>query len=111
MGTMTRARGRHEGAGEQLRLVRPTYLTVGQVADLLGVAPSFVYRRTSKGHPDPIPCYRFGSHLRFLEAEVNGWAVRHRKEADPTPGIFHVVGAASLEGHKRVRLRVRQARS
>lgn len=107
---MTTARKRHEAAGDQLRLVYPTYLTVGQVAELLGVAPSFVYRRTSKGHPDPIPCYRFGGHLRFLESEVNSWAAAHRKEADLAQGAAKAV-AAAVEGRRRVRLRVREARS
>ena len=68
---------------EQLRLVQPTYLTVGQVADLLGVPKSFVYRRTTRGHQDAIPCYRFGGHLRFLEDEVREWIALHRKETEP----------------------------
>lgn len=109
---MTTTRRRREGPDEQLRLVNPIYLTVGQVAELLGVATSFVYRRTSKGHPDPIPCYRFGGHLRFLGPEVNAWAAGHRKEADPSQEASQrVVAAAAVEGSRRVRLRVRQPRS
>lgn len=105
----TARRGQDEPEG-QLRLVPATYLTVGQVAELLGVATSFVYRRTSKGHSDPIPCYRFGGHLRFLGCEVNSWAAAHRKEADPTQEPVRAV-AAAVEGRQRVRLRVREARS
>lgn len=108
---MTTARTRHEAAGEQLWLVPATYLTVVQVSKLLGVAPSFVYRRTSKGHPDPIPCYRFGGHLRFLESEVNSWAAAHRKDPDLIPRAARAVAAATVEGRRRVRLRVREARS
>lgn len=58
------------------------YLTTAQVALLLGVAKSFVYRRTSPHHPDPIPCYRFGGHLRFQANEVEAWAAGHRKNLD-----------------------------
>jgi len=88
------------------------YLTVADVAELLGVAKSFVYRRTSKGHPDPIPCYRFGGHLRFLGHEVEAWATEHRKEADVSrEGMPRLVAAASVEGRRRVRLRVREPRS
>lgn len=107
---MATAERRREGPVEQLRLVQPTYLTVGQVAELLGVAPSFVYRRTSKGHPDPIPCYRFGGHLRFLGSEVNAWAAGHRKEPDLAQPPARVV-AAAVEDRGRVRLRVREPRS
>lgn len=108
---MATAGGEHTGSEEQLRLVPATYLTVGHVAELLGVAPSFVYRRTSKGHPDPIPCYRFGGHLRFLGAEVNAWAAGHQKEANLTQEPVRVVAAAAVEGRRRARLRVREPRS
>ena len=108
---MATAKGRHTEPKEQLRLVPATYLTVRQVAELLGVATSFVYRRTSKGHSDPIPCYRFGGHLRFLESEVNSWAAAHRKEADLTQEAARAVAAATVEGRRRVRLRVREART
>jgi len=107
---MATARRTQGTSGEQLRLVTPTYLTVGQVAGLLGVAPSFVYRRTSKGHPDPIPCYRFGGHLRFLGSEVSAWAADHRKEPEVHEGPARAV-AAAIEGRGRVRLRVRERRS
>ena len=108
---MTTTRRRREVPGEQLRLVHPIYLTVAQVAEVLGVAPSFVYRRTSKGHPDPIPCYRIGGHLRFLGPEISAWAAGHRKEVDVTQeATQHVVAATAVEGRKRARLRVREPR-
>ena len=88
------------------------YLTVAQVALLLGVAKSFVYRRTSPHHPDPIPCYRFGGHLRFLGADIDAWAAAHRKnpEEPPTPAASGVVALNKSRG-SRVRLRVREPRS
>lgn len=92
MSLMTTSRRRVEASAEQPRLVQPIYLTVGQLAELLGVPKSFVYRRTTRGHPDAIPSYRFGGHLRFLEAEVREWIALHRKEAEP-PGLPKLVAA------------------
>ena len=88
------------------------YLTVAEVALILGVAKSFVYRRTSPHHPDPMPCYRFGGHLRFLAEEIQEWTSRHRKdqEASDDPASRRVV-ALDKRGGGRVRLRVREPRS
>ena len=88
------------------------YLTVAEVALILGVAKSFVYRRTSPHHPDPMPCYRFGGHLRFLAEEIQEWASRHRKdqEASAVPASGRVVALEKRAGG-RVRLRVREPRS
>ena len=83
------------------------FLTVAEVAQLLGVAKSFVYRRTSQGHGDPIPCYRFGGHLRFLRPEVEAWAAQHRKLAEPPPVVRL---AATAEGTSSLRLRVQSRR-
>jgi excisionase family DNA binding protein len=84
------------------------FLTAADVAQLLGVAKSFVYRRTSQGHGDPIPCYRFGGHLRFLRPEVEAWAEQHRKSAEPPPVVRL---AASIEDMSTVRLRAQSRRS
>lgn len=88
------------------------YLTVAEVALILGVAKSFIYRRTSPHHPDPMPCYRFGGHLRFLPEEVHEWAAGHRKnqEARPSAAPGRLV-AIDRSGSGRVRLRVREPRS
>jgi excisionase family DNA binding protein len=88
------------------------YLTVAQVALLLGVAKSFVYRRTSPHHPDPIPCYRFGGHLRFLGSEIEEWAAGHRKSVEgPATAVPSGVVALNKSRGSRVRLRVREPRS
>ena len=88
------------------------YLTVAEVALILGVAKSFVYRRTSPHHPDPMPCYRFGGHLRFLLEEVQEWAAGHRKHQDaPTNTAPGRVVALDRHESGRVRLRVREPRS
>ena len=46
---------------EQLQLFFSSrYLNIEQVADIMGVPKSFIYRRTARGHDDPIPHYRLG---------------------------------------------------
>ena len=82
-------------------------MTVAEVAGLLGVGKSFVYRRTSQGHADPIPCFRFGGHLRFLRHEVEAWANQHRKAADAPPTA---VPLAVTGPRQTLQLRVRSRR-
>lgn len=76
-------RGITSGEGER-------YLTVEEVAKLLDVPKSFVYRRTCRGASDPIVHYRFGGHLRFLRKDVDEWIARSRIEqpAVETPYDF-----------------------
>src|SRR5687768_9721353 len=56
-------------------------LTIDEVASWLGVTKTFIYRRTCKGHTDPIPSFRFGGHLRFSRNEVEAWIDAHRNRA------------------------------
>ena len=71
---------------EQLRLFLPSrYLTAEEVAELLGVPTSFVYRRTCRGHSDPLPSYRFGGHLRFRPDDIQAWIEKHRRDPAPAP--------------------------
>ncbi len=66
---------------EQLQLFFSSrYLNIEQVAELLGVPKSFIYRRTARGHDDPIPHYRLGGHLRFKLEDIEEWIERHRSE-------------------------------
>ena len=67
---------------EQLQLPLSPYLTIEQVASLIGVPKSFIYRRTARGHGDPIPHYRIGGHLRFKLADIEQWIEGHRKEPE-----------------------------
>ena len=59
------------------------YLNIEQVAAILGVPKSFIYRRTARGHGDPIPHYRIGSHLRFKPDDIQEWIEGHRHEPEP----------------------------
>ena len=69
---------------EQLQLsFSSRYLTIQQVAEIIGVPKSFIYRRTARGHGDPIPHYRLGGHLRFKLDDVEEWIERHRNEPEP----------------------------
>jgi excisionase family DNA binding protein len=69
---------------EQLQLsFGSTFLDIDQVADMMRVPKSFIYRRTAKGHDDPIPNYRLGRHLRFKLEDVEAWIENHRNETPP----------------------------
>lgn len=65
---------------EQLQLSFSRYLNIEQVAEILGVPKSFIYRRTARGHTDPIPHYRIGGHLRFKLEDIGAWVETHRNE-------------------------------
>ena len=58
------------------------YLNIEQVAAIVGVPKSFIYRRTARGHGDPIPHYRIGSHLRFKPDDIEEWIESHRHEPE-----------------------------
>ena len=69
-------------------LFPPTrYLTIDEVAKLMSVPKSFIYRRTCRGHSDPIPSYRFGGHLRFRLDEIEDWIATHRVAHDELPRL------------------------
>lgn len=73
---------------EQLQLSFSRYLNIEQVADMLGVPKSFIYRRTARGHADPIPHYRIGGHLRFKLEDVEAWVETHRNEPQTPPAAM-----------------------
>jgi len=45
-------------------------LTVDKLAVKLNVPKSWIYDRTRKGGPDPIPFYKIGNYVRFSLPEV-----------------------------------------
>ena len=51
-------------------------LNVREVAQLLGMSMRWVHERTRRRE---IPCYRFGSVLRFHPVEVQEWLVQWRE--------------------------------
>ncbi len=53
-------------------------LTVGEVAALLQVPPSWVYARTRQRSAERIPGFRLGKYWRFREADVLAWLERQR---------------------------------
>lgn len=77
------ARNEHESPQQLDLFLESRYLNIEQVAAILGVPKSFIYRRTACGHGDPIPHYRIGSHLRFKPDEIQEWIEGHRHEPEP----------------------------
>ena len=78
---MGMATNNQPAAPEQLQLFFASrYLTIEHVATLLGVPKSFIYRRTARGHDDPIPHFRLGGHLRFRLDDVEAWVENHRNQ-------------------------------
>ncbi len=57
-----------------------TFLTVGEVAELLRVPVTWVYAHTRKRAANRIPGYRLGKYWRFQESEVLAWVQRQREE-------------------------------
>lgn len=96
-------RKQKQPAAEQLPLFGAKYLNIEQVAGLLGVPKSFIYRRTARGHGDPIPHYRIGSHLRFRADDIHAWIEQHRCE-ESAPIRVPLV-AASRENRRASRAR------
>jgi excisionase family DNA binding protein len=60
-----------------------TLLTVGDVAEMLQVPPSWVYEHTRQRSMDRIPAFRLGKYWRFREADVLAWIERQRVGARP----------------------------
>jgi excisionase family DNA binding protein len=83
---------------EQLQLFFSSrYLNIEQVAEVLGVPKSFIYRRTARGHDDPIPHYRLGGHLRFKLEDIEEWIEGHRSE-EPAPRPALVAASRKRNG-------------
>ena len=57
-------------------------LTVGELAEWLGVLPSWVYRRSAQTSGDALPVIRVGGHLRYDPAEVETWLESHKLRGD-----------------------------
>lgn len=99
------ARNRKAKAPTQLQLSLPSpYLSVADVAALIGVPKSFIYRRTARGHADPIPHYRLGGHLRFKLDEIEAWIESHK--CDPPAPAQALVAATRQRGTASTRQRL-----
>ena len=99
------ARNGRKSDPDQLQLpFSSPYLTIDQVAALIGVPKSFIYRRTARGHGDPIPHYRLGGHLRFKLADIEAWIECHKSE-DPGPQPA-LVAASRQRGNASSRQRL-----
>jgi excisionase family DNA binding protein len=108
---VSRRNGTQRAAPEQLELFPPTrYLTIEEVAELMHVPKSFIYRRTCRGHADPIPSYRFGGHLRFRLDEIERWIEDHRVVHEEAPAISDMPVRRSAAANRVRRRGTRQLR-
>ena len=95
---------KHDPSQGQLELSFPSkYLTIDQVAELLAVPKSFIYRRTARGHDDPIPHYRLGGHLRFKAEDIEAWVESHRCQPERTRKITAVAAAREKRSARSTR--------
>ena len=58
------------------------YLSVKQLARIIGMSYDWMYERTRKHAPDPLPCTRLGRSLRFKWSEVQIDLESRRKSRD-----------------------------
>lgn len=54
-------------------------LTVAQVAELLKVPISWVYKRTKRRAPDRLPHLKFGKYVRFEERAILAYIASQRR--------------------------------
>lgn len=72
------------GAG--VKKHRSDLVGVSELAEWLDVPASWIYRRTSAGHPDPLPALKIGKLLRFRVADIEEYLEQHRnRDAEWTP--------------------------
>ncbi len=55
-------------------------LTVGELAALLKVPPTWIYQRIRARASDRLPHLKIGKYLRFELSAVQAWLERHRRE-------------------------------
>lgn len=96
--------GSQRATAEQMELFPPSrYLSIEEVAELMHVPKSFIYRRTCRGHDDPIPSFRFGGHLRFRLDEIEEWIANHRVLHESVPRVVDVPLRRAVAAAKRTR--------
>ena len=108
---VNRQNGSQLATAEQLELFPPSrYLTIEEVAELMHVPKSFIYRRTCRGHADPIPSFRFGGHLRFRLDEIEEWIANHRVLHESIPGVVDTPLRRAVAAERSTRRSGRQLR-
>jgi excisionase family DNA binding protein len=53
------------------------YLTVGDVAEIMHVCRSWVYKNIELGGKDKLPCFRVGRMIRFRRKKIDKWMDAH----------------------------------
>ncbi len=57
----------------------PELWTLDKLVAFLEVSEDWVYRRTMKDAPDPIPHYKVGRNLRFNPGEIFAWLRKNQR--------------------------------
>lgn len=58
------------------------FLSVNQLAEILGVPVSWIYDRTRQGGPEQLPHYKIGKYVRFAEAEIEEYLKQRIQQAE-----------------------------
>ncbi len=60
-------------------------ITADEAAELLNVAPSWVYQHARPKAGDALPYIKVGRYTRFRESELREWLSRHQGGDRPLP--------------------------
>lgn len=69
------------------------FMGVDEVATLLSVPKSWVYRQSGRDATDPLPVMRIGGYLRFERSAVLKWARDHAGDPQTWEPTFERKGA------------------
>ncbi|MEW5701576.1 MAG: helix-turn-helix domain-containing protein [Candidatus Zixiibacteriota bacterium] len=58
------------------------FLSVKELAEVLGVPVSWIYDRTRQGGPEQLPHYKVGKYVRFSEAEIEEYLKAKSQQAE-----------------------------
>lgn len=66
-------------------------MRAAEVAPILGISASWLYKAAQRGE---VPCYRFGSAIRFDPVELQAWAKGGRRD---TAAVVALPNRATIE--------------
>ena len=61
-------------------MIKKSFLTIDEMADVLKVPKSWLYSRTRETGPDAIPRIKVGKYLRFRFEDVMHWIEEQQNE-------------------------------
>ncbi len=57
----------------------PELWDIKELCEFLGVTEDWVYRRTMKDAPNPVPHIKVGHFLRFIPGEIYAWLRKNQR--------------------------------